>query len=75
MENGLAWFLALAVISLTQAMVLVLKISQKRAEKKNGNPGKYGERIKGNETEIKNIKEDIIEIKRDIRDIKKAQNK
>lgn len=62
MENGLIWFLGLAVISLTQALVLVLKFSQRRAEKKSvpeidsDNPGE-GERIGIVETEVKNIKE------------------
>lgn len=56
MDTQLLWFLGLAVIALTQALVLALKL-------KKNNPGKYGERIAKLETEVKNIKEDIKEIK------------
>ncbi|MCK4852242.1 MAG: hypothetical protein KAS86_03920 [Candidatus Omnitrophica bacterium] len=64
MENGLIWFLGLAIISLTQALVLILKFTASRSEKKSvpviseesDNPG-YGERIGQSETEIKNMKE------------------
>jgi len=64
MENGQMWFLGLmglAIISLSQALVLVLRLSQRRADKKSvasdaDNPG-HGERIGNCETEIKNLKE------------------
>ena len=59
MNAQLLWFLGLAVIALTQALVLVLKLSQ---GKKN-NPGNYGVKIGKLETEVENIKEDIKEIK------------
>lgn len=57
MNTQLLWFLGLAVIALTQALVLALKL-------RKNNPGKYGERIASLETEVKNIKDDIKEIKR-----------
>ena len=58
MNTGLLWFLGLAIIALTQALVLVLRLSQ---GKKN-NPGKYGERIATLEEAVENIKEDIRKI-------------
>lgn len=63
MNSGLLWFLGLAIIALTQALVLAMKLNQAKASKRN-NPGKYGERIAMLETEVKNIKEDIKEINR-----------
>lgn len=61
MEDGVMWFLGLAVICLSQAIVIALKIGQRRDSRKvvsgdESNPG-YGERIKGVETEMKNLKE------------------
>lgn len=60
MNSQLLWFLGIAIIALTQALVLVLRLSQ---GKKN-NPSKYGERIASLETDVENIKDDIKEIRR-----------
>lgn len=56
MDTQLLWFLGLAVIALTQALVLALKL-------KKNNPGKHGERIAKLEEAVENIKDDIKEIK------------
>ena len=67
MNSGLLWFLGLAIIALTQALVLVLKLNQGRANRKTKplkpeNPS-HGERIATLEEAVENIKEDITEIK------------
>ena len=63
MDTQLLWFLGLAVIALTQALVLVLRLSQGRINKKNNNPGNYGIKIAKLETKVENIEGDIREIK------------
>lgn len=60
----LVWLLALSILSLVQALVLVLRLSQGRPNKKNrkpDNPG-YGERIATLEEAVQNIKDDIEKI-------------
>lgn len=59
MEGQTLWFLGLIILSLAQALVLALRLSQG----KKSNPGNYGERIGKLETRAKNIEEDIGRIK------------
>jgi hypothetical protein len=70
MDNQILWLLGLTILSLVQALVLVLRLSQGRANKKN-NPGKYGERIatleKGQEELEKNNEKDHRLIRADIK--------
>lgn len=62
----LVWLLGLSILSLVQALVLVLRLSQGRTRKKSDqkpeNPN-HGERIATLEEAVENIKEDITEIK------------
>jgi len=56
----------LIILTLAQIIFVWMRMAEKRNGKKNNkpnNPGNYGERIAGLETDMKNVKEDIREIK------------
>lgn len=64
MDSGLLWFLGLAIISLTQALVLVLKLNQRRINKKPRDPENpsHGERLATLEEAVETIKERLDKI-------------
>jgi len=79
-NTQLLWFLGLVIIALTQALVLVLRLSQGRANRKNEPPASedsenpsHGERIASLETKVEGLEEnnekDHELIRKDIRKI------
>ena len=64
MNNQLLWFLGLAIIALTQALVLVLKLNQRRINKKPRDPENpsHGERLATLEEAVETIKERLEKI-------------
>ena len=62
-EQTIQW-LAIGIVILGQAVLVALRIIEKKNGKRNSNnPGNHGERIMALETDMKNVKEDIKEIR------------